>query len=570
METNSNAAWSVYPRPQLRRESFVCLNGPWEFTVRPEEALPQAYDREITVPFCPESALSGIQEHFPEGSFLFYRRKVRLPDAPAGYHALLHFGAADQALTCFVNGIEIGSHTGGYTAFTFDITGALGEENELVLRVRDDLRDTSMPYGKQSLTPGGMWYTPVSGVWQTVWAEWVPPKYIQALDIQASGTEAVLDTGDVALEGTVAITTPEGPVTVPLARGKAVYRPERPRLWSPEDPYLYECVIQAGGDRVESYFALRFLDTRVIDGIPRLCLNGKPYFFHGLLDQGYWPEGLYTPPSPECYRADILTAKNLGFNALRKHVKIEPEEYYYQCDRLGMVVFQDMVNTGAYRYLRDTVLPTLGFQRRPDRAAHPDGRSRQRFLAAMEETVSQLRNHPCIALWTIFNEGWGQFETTAAYRKLKALDGSRFVCSSSGWFRGGESDVFSRHIYFGQWNHLKVTEKPLVLTEFGGICLSVEAHRFPGKKSYGYQNSGSNEEYRRKLADLYRQHILPQVPRGLCAAVYTQLTDVEEEINGLQTYDRAVVKADREEMVQIGNELRRAVSTADNVAHSIP
>lgn len=550
---------TVHPRPQLRRETWMDLNGKWDFAVQADEKKPEEFGRTILVPYCPESALSGIHNHFPEGSFLFYRRYVRLPEAAAGHRILLHVGAADQELTCYVNGVEIGSHTGGYTAFTMDITRAVREENEILLRVRDDLTDTAFPRGKQSLTPGGMWYTPVSGIWQSVWLEWVPETYIQSLDIRADMTEAVLDTGDASLSGTVTVMAPEGNVTLPLTGGRAVFRPETPRLWSPEDPYLYEFEITTGADRVSGYFALRSWDIRNVDGIPRLCVNGKPRFFHGLLDQGYWPDGIYTPPSPDCYRQEILAMKRMGFNTLRKHIKVEPEEFYYQCDKLGMFVFQDMVSNGDYSYLKDTILPTLGFQRKNDRRAHPDKRSRQMFLDNMKAQVLQLKNHPCIAMWTIFNEGWGQFDATAAYHTLKALDDSRFVCSCSGWFRGGESDVFSRHIYFGQWHHLKRTDKPLVLTEFGGICLAVDGHLYNPDKSYGYQSSKDSEDYRKKLLTLYRKHILPAIPKGLCAAIYTQVSDVEEEINGLLTYDRQVTKPDAEEMRCLSDTLYTAV-----------
>lgn len=550
---------TVHPRPQLRRETWMDLNGKWDFAVQADDKTPEMFDRTILVPYCPESALSGIHNHFPEGSFLFYRRYVRLPEAAAGHRILLHVGAADQALTCYVNGVEIGSHTGGYTAFSMDITRAVREENEILLRVRDDLTDTAFPRGKQSLTPGGMWYTPVSGIWQSVWLEWVPETYIQSLDIRADMTEAVLDTGDASLFGTVTVMAPEGNVTLPLTGGRAVFRPETPRLWSPEDPYLYEFEITTGADRVSGYFALRSWDIRNVDGIPRLCVNGKPRFFHGLLDQGYWPDGIYTPPSPDCYRQEILAMKRMGFNTLRKHIKVEPEEFYYQCDKLGMFVFQDMVSNGDYSYLKDTILPTLGFQRKNDRRAHPDKRSRQMFLDNMKAQVLQLKNHPCIAMWTIFNEGWGQFDATAAYHTLKALDDSRFVCSCSGWFRGGESDVFSRHIYFGQWHHLKRTDKPLVLTEFGGICLAVDGHLYNPDKSYGYQSSKDSEDYRKKLLTLYRKHILPAIPKGLCAAIYTQVSDVEEEINGLLTYDRQVTKPDAEEMRCLSDALYTAV-----------
>ena len=560
METR---AWSktdtVHPRPQLRRETWMDLNGKWDFAVQADGKKPEEFDRTIFLPYCPESALSGVHTHFPEGSFLFYRRYVRLPEAAAGHRILLHVGAADQELTCYVNGVEIGSHSGGYTAFTMDITRAIREENEILLRVRDDLTDTAFPRGKQSLTPGGMWYTKVSGIWQSVWLEWVPETYIQSLDIQADMTGAVLDTGNASLSGTVTVMTPEGKLDLPLTGGRAVFRPETPRLWSPEDPYLYEFEITAGADRVSGYFALRSLDIRNVDGIPRLCLNGKPRFFHGLLDQGYWPDGIYTPPSADCFREEILAMKRMGFNTLRKHIKVEPEEYYYQCDKLGMFVFQDMVSNGDYSYLKDTILPTLGFQRKNDRRAHPDSRSRKMFLDNMKAQVLQLKNHPCIAMWTIFNEGWGQFDATAAYRTLKALDDSRFVCSFSGWFRSGESDVFSRHIYFGQWHHLKRTDKPLVLTEFGGICLAVDGHLYNPDKSYGYQSSKDSQDYREKLLALYRKHILPTIPKGLCAAIYTQVSDVEEEINGLLTYDRQVIKPDEEEMRRLSEELYGAM-----------
>lgn len=556
MKTRTDAEHAPFhPCPQFHRESWMDLNGSWDFAVREEAIAPEVFDKTIRVPYCPESTLSGIDTHFPEGSYLYYRRQLRLPPAAEGHRVLLHIGAADQELTCFVNGIEIGTHTGGYTAFTMEITHALREENEILLRVRDDLRDTAYPRGKQSLTPGGMWYTPVSGIWQSVWLEWVPQAYIRSLDIHADMTGAVLDAGDSTLSGTVEVHTPDGMILLPLAEGTAVFHPEQPRLWCPEDPYLYEFTVSAGEDRVSGYFALRTLDIRNVNGLPRLCLNGKPRFFHGLLDQGYWPDGIYTPPGTECYREEILAMQRMGFNTLRKHIKVEPEEFYYQCDKLGMFVFQDMVSNGDYSYLRDTILPTLGFQRKRDLNIHRDSRARKLFLENMRCQVHQLKNHPCIVMWTIFNEGWGQFDSSAAYRALKEQDDTRFVCSTSGWFRGGESDVFSRHIYFGQWHHLKNTGKPLVLTEFGGICLPVADHLYNTTKSYGYQNSSNTGEYRKKLLDLYRKHILPAISNGLCAAIYTQVSDVEEEINGLLTYDRQVIKPDEAEMLALSRAL---------------
>lgn len=558
-EALTGTPWQVYPRPQMRRDSFLNLNGSWEFAARSGPELSEDFDGTIRVPFCPESLLSGVHRHFPEGSFLFYRRALQLPEGFCRGRVLLHIGAADQVLDCYVNRRHIGTHVGGYEAMTFDITEALQPENELVLRVRDDLRSKVLPYGKQRMDRGGMWYTPVSGIWQTVWLESVPEVYISRLSIQIRGTTAVIDTGKPELEGTVTVRTPQGPLSLRLTAGKAEIAPENPRLWSPEDPYLYAFTVEAGQDRVESYFALRTLEIKTVEGLPRLCLNGKPYFFHGLLDQGYWSDGLFTPAAPECYAQDILTMKELGFNTLRKHIKVEPEEFYYQCDRLGMVVFQDMVNNGDYAYIRDTVLPTGGLQVLPDRYMHRNRETRQAFLKGMEATVRQLGNHPCIVLWTIFNEGWGQFCSSEAYGRLRALDDTRWIDSTSGWFRGGKTDVDSRHIYFGPWGQLKPSKKPLILSEFGGYCYGVEGHLFHPEKAYGYRACQTPEQYRREVLELYRQRIVPVIPKGLCAAIYTQVSDVEDEINGLVTYDRKVLKAGKAAMAALARDLADAM-----------
>ena len=556
-EQLSETPWQRYPRPQLRRDSFFNLNGDWDFAVSETKSLPDHYGDTIRVPFCPESLLSGVHRHFPEGSFLFYRRFFTLPANFVRDRTLLHIGAADQALDCFVNGRAVGSHTGGYTAMTFDITDVLADHNEVVLRVRDDLRSPVLPYGKQTMRRGGMWYTPVSGVWQTVWLESVPRQYVRSLSIRTDDRQAMIDTGDERLCGAVTVRTPGGEITCPLEKGRALVRPNAPRLWSPADPYLYEFTLTAGEDRVESYFALRRLDVRQLSGTARLCLNGKPLFFHGVLDQGYYSDGLYTPAAPECYEEDVRAMQKLGFNTLRKHIKVEPEEFYYQCDRLGMVVFQDMVNNGEYRFVRDTLLPTLGVQRRNDARLHRDPNTRAAFLAGMEATVTQLKNHPCIVLWTIFNEGWGQFEGDNAYARLKELDPDRFVDTASGWFRPGQSDVDSRHIYFGPWR-LKAGDKPLLLTEFGGACLAVEGHLFHPDKAYGYSTCKTRAELAEKLRHLYETRILPAARKGLCGAIYTQLSDVEDEINGLITWDRRVVKVDAETMQPLARALQKA------------
>ena len=377
----SDTPWDVYPRPQMKRESYVNLNGKWEFAVSKEAKLPERYDKEILVPFCPESLLSGLHMEVEPGSWLYYRKKLQLPEG----NWLLHIGAADQIAHVYGNGKLLGKHTGGYTAFTAALPAG---ETELVIAVFDDLRSAALPYGKQTLRRGGMWYTPVSGIWQTVWLEQVPEEYIEKLDISVTLQSATI-TVHPPLEGVVVL---EGK-RYPLKEGKAEVFPESPRHWTPEDPYLYTFAVETLSDRVESYFALRTVDVQKAGGIPKICLNGKPYFFHGLLDQGYWSDGIYTPADPQCFAEDILAMKRLGFNMLRKHIKVEPEQFYYDCDRLGMVVFQDMVNNGDYRFFRDTALPTIGIQRLSDRKMHRDPETRQAFLETMEQTVEQLKNH---------------------------------------------------------------------------------------------------------------------------------------------------------------------------------
>ena len=543
--------WAVYPRPQLRRDSYVNLNGQWDFSA-------EDYRGKILVPFCPESRLSGVHRHFSEGAKLSYRRSFTLPENFYKGRVLLHFGAADQRLHCFVNEHPVGNHEGGYTAFSFDITDALcAGENTLRCECFDDLRNTCHPYGKQTLKRGGMWYTPVSGIWQTVWLESVPETYIQKLSID-NRANAVHISIDPPLPGN--ITVAELGV-FPLENGSVTIPHDRLRLWSPETPYLYDFTVETETDNVTSYFAARTIESKIVDGIPRLCLNGKPYFFHGLLDQGYWPEGIYTPPAPASYADDILAMKKLGFNTLRKHIKIEAEEFYYQCDKLGMVVFQDMVNNGDYRFLRDTALPTLGLQKWPDHHLHPNKESRKIFAETMEATVAQLKNHPSILYWTIFNEGWGQFDSDLMYEVLRKLDDTRIIDSTSGWFRREQSDVESLHIYFHAWHRLKFHKTcPLVLSEFGGFAYPAEGHLFNPDKAFGYKSCKTVEDFQKAFEALYRTRILPAIPNGLCAAIYTQLSDVEDEVNGLLTYDRQVNKANKPAMVRLARDLQAAVS----------
>lgn len=546
--------WPEYPRPSLRRDSFVNLNGGWDFAVGDPAQLPEHFDRTIRVPFPPESKLSGIGQVFPEEQALYYRKNFTLPEEFVGRRVLLHFGAVDQEAAVFLNGKKLGIHTGGYQAFTFEITDALERENTLLVRVRDRLSARILPYGKQTRKRGGMWYTPVSGIWQTVWMEAVGENYIRSIQVETGDHWARLYFEGIT-DGQAIVHTPDGDLNLTISDGMLEVLLDRPRLWCPEDPYLYEVHVETAEDRIDTYFALRTLETKLVRGFPRLCLNGKPYFFHGVLDQGYWSDGLFTPASPACFEDDILAMKRLGFNTLRKHIKVEPELYYYACDRLGMVVFQDMVNNGSYRYIRDTVLPTLGFQKKDDRRLHRDPVTRRQFRLAMEQTVEQLRSHPCICYWTIFNEGWGQFDSQREYEFLKTLDDTRFVDTASGWFRWGDSDVESLHIYFYPIRLLK-SQRPQVLSEFGGYVYKVQDHSFNRDKTYGYKLFDRQEDFMDALERLYREGVLEAKKKGLSAAIYTQLSDVEDETNGLMTYDRKICKVDEKRMNLLSRALR--------------
>ena len=539
--------WERYPRPQMVRTDWLCLNGTWDLSFGGTHTT-------ICVPFCAESLLSGVKEPPAIGQQMTYRRTFTVPQSWKEKRVLLHFGAVMRKATVLVNGTKVCEHDNGYLPFSADITDALNDgENELVVRVLNDL-DPRYPYGKQKVRRGGMWYTPCSGIWQTVWLEPVPEHAITALRI-SNGLDWVWIEAEGVSDGAVALDGKE----YPFCGGRVRIEIAEPHLWTPEDPYLYRFAVICGEDRVESYFALRTLSTETVDGVLRLCLNGRPTFFNGLLDQGYWSDGLYTPATPDGFETDILAMKSLGFNTLRKHIKIEPEQFYYDCDRLGMIVFQDMVNNGVYRFLRDTVLPTVRLLKHSDARSNPDEQTRRIFLESMAATVRQLDNHPCICLWTVFNEGWGQFSADAAYTFLKALDPTRFIDSTSGWFHQSKSDVDSLHIYFDKL-HLGKEPRPQLLSEFGGYVWKLPEHSFNTQKTYGYRKYETREAFIKALRALYGS-LIPLAKQGLCGAVYTQVSDVEDETNGFLTYDRAVLKVRPEELSDLMQAIRRGILT---------
>ncbi len=536
--------WSEYPRPQFKRDSYLCLNGRWSFAVKTKKGTEELGS--ILVPFPPESRLSGIERITEKGDLLLYSRTFTLPDGFRKERVLLHFGAVDQSAEVFVNDRAVGKHLGGYLPFTFDITDALqAGENTLRVEVTDPL-DLELPYGKQRTKRGGMWYTKISGIWQTVWMESLPADPLKSLKVTPTLTDVTVEAEG---ENVLLFGEKEYPFT-----DRITISVEDPILWTPENPHLYPFTVVHGEDRVDSYFALRTLSVRSVKGRAMLCLNDRPYFFHGLLDQGYFSDGIYLPATPEGFKNDILKMKACGFNMLRKHIKMEPDLFYYYCDKYGMAVFQDMINSGRYGFLIDTALPTVWLRRGITHRATPNRKAQ--FYRHGEEMMERLYNHPSVVYYTIFNEGWGQFEADAAYTHFKALDPTRIFDTTSGWFKETQTDVESDHIYFKPIRLAAVPHKPMVLSEFGGYSCKVQGHSFNLDQNTGYHFfTEEPKAFEKELLALYRREILPAIEEGLAAAVLTQLSDVEDETNGLLTYDRQVQKVDFAEMTALAQEL---------------
>ena len=550
-EVIDNAAekcdFSAYPRPQLIRNSYFCLNGEWDFETSMFEEMPLVYSKTILVPFSPESSLSGIGMTPETGEFLHYRKSFALPDGFVKEKVFLHFGAVDQIATVYLNGQMLGKNIGGYHPFSFDITECLQNENVLDVCVEDDCLQ-SLPYGKQTKKRGGMWYTPVSGIWQTVWIESVPKQYVKNLEITQNATSVTVRVDSDAKEKTIVLK--ESGERYTFDSDSITIVPKTQKQWSPEDPYLYDFTLYAGEDMVDSYFALREISIQTVENIPRIFLNGKPYFIQALLDQGYYPDGLFLPSIPQGYENDIIAAKNMGFNALRKHIKIEPMIFYHLCDRLGMIVFQDMVNCGRYSFIKDTVLPTLGFKKKSDLKLHKNPETRKNFEIGMRKTLSLLHNSPSVLMYTIFNEGWGQFCADSMFAIAKDIDPSRIYDATSGWFWQNKSDLDSHHVYFKPLKEQKPSSRPFFISEFGGYSLRTKGH-VASEKNYGYKFFADEDSLFESLRALYLEQALPLVDKGLCGLVYTQIADVEDETNGLLTYDRKVQKIPANKMKEI-------------------
>jgi len=593
-QLDSAAVLPEYPRPQLRREQWQNLNGAWSVAFTPFDdgendplavadptAPPAAWDGDIIVPFSPETPLSGVGRTLRSHETLWYHRTFAA-ERGGDERVILHFGAVDQSCRIAVDGVEVAAHTGGYLPITVDITAALDDRDrhDLVVAVRDVTDAAWLARGKQSSNRGGIWYTPQSGIWQTVWLEVVPRVAIDRLTLTPH-----LQSGEVAVEigSDHAGSDAEATITV-LADGQAVASTMAPvgtpmrltvpapvRAWSPSDPFLYDVEITLGADTVRSYVGMRSFGVgRDAAGTPRLLLNGSPYLPVGLLDQGYWPDGGYTAPSDEALEYDIRLAKRLGYTMLRKHIKVEPLRWYHHCDRLGMLVWQDAVNGGTAYKPQIITAPAFGAPPIKDHRYAAFGRESEQGRAGFEvelrEMIEHLRSVPSIALWVPFNAGWGQFDAARIADAVRLLDPTRPVDHASGWHDQGAGDLRSLHIYFRpvRPRHRR-DDRVLAVTEYGGYSLVVPGHTY-GTKTFGYRRYRSRDRLQAAFERLHEREIAPAIRKGVAALVYTQLSDVEDEVNGMVTYDRRFIKVD-EQRTRRMNDALRAVAAESGGHH---
>ncbi|MBQ9552192.1 MAG: glycoside hydrolase family 2 [Clostridia bacterium] len=558
-----------YPRPQMARDSYQCLNGEYDYAVLPlaQKTMGESHGK-ILVPFAVETELSGVEKPLDEHHALWYRRTFTVAEDYDGKRVLLHFGAVDWQCEVWVNGVAVGSHIGGYCPFTFDITDYLDEENELIVRVVDPTDKGGQPRGKQVQKPVGFWYTATSGIWQTVWLEVVPRHYIRQLKLTPDIDRSVLRVETPQNVGSrLKVEVRDGEKVVASAvitEGESVAIPNA-RLWSPEEPFLYDLSVSLldgdeAVDTVSSYFGMRkFSMAKDQNGYLRLCLNNKPYFQKGLLDQGYWPDGGLTAPSDEALIYDIQTMRDLGFNVLRKHIKVEPLRWYYHCDRLGMLVWQDMPNGCDVNMFVAGVLPNINLRTLNDKHeklfCRTDPKAQDLFRAELDEMLSHLYNVVSICCWVPFNESWGQFDAVNVAKHVKQFDPTRFVDHASGWHDQGAGDFKSIHRYVVPLNTLRADKRAFVISEYGGYSRVIEGHVWNRQKCFGYRMFKDEQTLSDAYRKLHEKQVYHLLKKGLCALIYTQVSDVENEVNGILTYDRKLVKLDEAMIREINAKL---------------
>ena len=552
---------SEYPRPQFKRDSYVCLNGYWEYAIRKEEAIPESFDGQILVPYSPEVEKSGVNKTIMPDDYLFYRLKTTIPTSFIKDKVILHFGAVDQIAEVFINGQFAIKHVGGFLPFCADIKPFLKDENlEIILRVQDTTNTSYHSSGKQSLKPEGIWYKAQSGIYMPVWMESVKEGYIEKLKITPDIDKNIVilrfDSSNKSAKVKL-----NGKIYDVLAGQDNIIEIENPKLWSPESPYLYEFKIFNDVDEVDSYFAMRKISLiKNKDGMLVIALNNKEYFMKGVLDQGYYQDGLLTPNSDEDYINDINLIKSLGFNVSRKHIKIESMRWYYYCDRLGLLVWQDFVNgCTKYNFWLNQVPLFVRYKisdKKHKQFFREDEEGRKEAYQEFLDTIDLLYNSPCIVLWTIFNEAWGQFDSKEIYENLKVIDPTRLYDHASGWHDQGSGDFKSMHIY--KWkvkvpSKRKIGNRAFICSECGAYILDKRLKEAKKKEGFIYLLFNNKEDFQKEYERFIKEEIIPAKKDGMSAFIYTQISDVEEEMNGFISYDRKEIKVDITKIKEIND-----------------
>lgn len=554
-----NKPLSEYPRPNFYRDSYISLNGEWDYKISKNPDFPKEYDGKIIVPFSPESKASGVNHILQPDEYLFYHLEFSVDEDFIKDKVFLHFLAVDQICEVYINDNFLGKHIGGYLPFDYEIKQYLKKENHLVLRVVDYSDSKYYSKGKQKLNHGGIWYTPQSGIYMPVWMESVNEHYIENITFtpDIDNEEIIINIKANVEEAEIHIFGMNRPISCNKDNHIKV---KDMHLWSPNNPYLYFVTVNINDeDEVSSYFAMRKISVIEDEkGYKRIALNNKPLFMKGVLDQGYYKDTGLTPPSYESYIKDIKLVKSLGFNTIRKHIKIEIPRWYFECDKLGIIVWQDFVN-GGEKYKRPIITwPIITHWQFKDHNYRLYGSKnpeyRKMMMEEFKQTISYLYNFPCIALWTIFNEGWGQFDAKKVYEEISKLDKTRLFDHASGWHDQKVSDVKSMHVYFESVKVPKKYDRVIILSEFGGLVYSIKDHMMEG--DHVYKSFESKEEWLKAYEEMVTRDVVNNIPKGLSASIYTQLSDVEEETNGFVTYDREVIKVEPSLIKEINDKIR--------------